>query len=90
MILCIMFSGQPIDDLVSNTLLRAAQQMYKERKDFLSIASDFMEGQITTEGRTVMFGSAAGVAFDANVAWDGGTTTVKYLVTSRELADYRE
>ena len=85
MIYCFMVVGQPVSDRISNVLFQLARQMVRDRKEGLRIASDFVEGYVSTEGKTVVVGSLVGISFRAEIAWDGGTTNVKYVVATRDL-----
>jgi hypothetical protein len=86
-----MYSGVPFSEEVRDFLVDAARRMSRARVERQPFKSDACEGVVRTKF-TPFFVSTSlhGILFTAELECAEGKTTVRYLVTPRELKKKRE
>lgn len=86
-IFCLMFCGRPISEEIRTLLFQAAAMLIFERRRQRTIATDFYEGEVTTEFKDALLGTYAGKVFSARVDFEGGTTRVNFIVRTADLEE---
>ena len=84
---CLMVSGVPLSDEVTDVLLRTTRTMLRKGKERQSVRSDVCEGVVETRFRIANLGSLIGFVFRAEVESDAGKTTVRFLIDSQDISD---
>lgn len=82
---CLMRTGAILSPETCEMLFQMAREMYRDGKTSLGISADDCEGRLTTAGRTTCLGGLAGPLFEAMLDHEGGTTMVRFIVSSSDL-----
>ena len=83
---CLMYSGVPFSEEVRDFLVEAARRMSRARSERQPFRSDSCEGEVRTNFTPYFVSSSLhGILFTAELECAEGKTTVRYLVTPREL-----
>jgi hypothetical protein len=81
-----MYSGVPFSEEVRDFLVEAARRMSRERAERQPFRSDSCEGEVRTKFTPYFVSTSLhGILFTAELECAEGKTTVRYLVTPREL-----
>lgn len=84
-IFCILFSGAPLTEKVSEVLFVNAHDMVAERTTKRRVKGRDYDGVITTNLESISAFGTTGVAFHAQIALGNRVTTVEYLVRVGDL-----
>lgn len=85
-IYCLMTSGLPLNDQLSNLLVSMATDMLRKNKSKRKIKRDTIEGEIRTKQKRAQIGGISGCVFEATIEVATGRTEVKFIV--RDIPDY--
>ncbi len=84
-IYCVMWNGHNLTEEIRAELFNNAQEMFKSKNKSRKIRSNFCEGKITTEWKTLRWAGIWGYAFSATVAWNSCRTKIDYIVRETDL-----
>lgn len=88
---CLMYSGVPFSEEVRDFLVDTARLMNRSRLERQPFKSAECEGEVRTKFTPYFVSTSLhGVLFTAELECAEGKTTVRYLVTPRELKRRRE
>lgn len=88
---CLMYSGVPFSEEVRDFLVDTARLMSRRRAERQAFKSETCEGEVRTKFTPYFVSTSLhGVLFTADLECAEGKTTVRYLVTPRELRRRRE
>jgi hypothetical protein len=88
--LCLMTSGIPFPDDISDFLVNLAVKMKREKLEKQSFKSTTYEGEMRTKFTPYFIASAmSGILFTATLECEEGKTEVRFLVDTKNLR-YRE
>ena len=83
---CLMFSGVPFSSEVRDFLVEAARGMKRAGVECQPFKSEAYEGEIRTKFTPYFVSTSLhGILFTADLECEEGKTTVRFLVTPREL-----
>jgi hypothetical protein len=83
---CLMFSGLPFSEEVREFLLDTARRMNRSRAERQPFKSETYEGEVRTKFTPFFVSShLQGILFTAELECAEGRTSVRFLVTPREL-----
>ena len=85
-----MLSGIPLSNAASEELMRIARRMARADSRESHIRMDDAEGYISTAFKHATMGGLSGMIFDAVLETERGTTDVRYLVRTVDLASDEE
>lgn len=85
MIHCIMVSGMPLDEMVSDALWRTAWNMFHSNKGEQLLVTDFCKGIVRSEFKNILLVGIGGIEFEGDIATDKGSTKVIFIVSHSEL-----
>jgi len=80
-----MVSGRPLPVEISNSLYRAAHQMFGQGKTVTDVKGEAYEGRLCITNVSSCMGSIVGAQFEARIESDAGDTTIRFIIPRPEL-----
>lgn len=81
---CLMLSGLSLNEELADILYHTAYHMAEQRVGTASIRTPACEGRIVTAFKTVTFGGAGGMMFEAMLETESGRARVRFVADPEE------
>jgi hypothetical protein len=86
MLIAVLQSTVPLEEAVAMRLYHAAIALHAESGGRQRLAGDLVSGEVRRLGKTMLIGTIAGPAFEAEIDTPRGSGTVQFVVTPEGLA----